>query len=64
MKRNSIHFRSGDRGLRQTESLHPSTRKPGRQWPGKIVCGQRDKYRTNFEDLMELYLFGLRLIEA
>ena len=31
-----------DRGLRQTESLHPSTRKPGRQGPGKFACGRRD----------------------
>ena len=42
MKRNSIHFRSGDRGLRQTESLHPSTRKPGRQGPGEFACGWGD----------------------
>jgi len=27
-------------------------------------CGQWDKYLTNFEDFMVLYLFGLRLIEA
>ena len=31
-----------DRGLRQTESLHPSTRKPGRQGPGEFACGWGD----------------------
>ena len=46
------------------ESLRPSTRKPGRQRPGNIACGQWDNYRTIFGDFMVLYLFGLRLIEA
>ena len=61
MKRNSIHFRSGDRGLRQTESLHPSTRKPGRQGPGEFACGQWDNYRTIFEDFEAVYLFGIQI---
>lgn len=50
-----------DRGLRQTESLHPSTRKPGRQGPGEFACGQWDNYRTIFEDLDAIYLFVLQL---
>ncbi len=41
--------------------IHPSTRKPGRQRPGEIACGQWDNYRTIFEDLDAIYLFVLQL---
>jgi hypothetical protein len=57
MKRNSIHFRAGG----QTESLHPSTRKPGHKNRAKFVCGQQDNYRTNFDDFRAVYLFGIQM---
>ena len=53
-----------DRGLRQTESLHPSTRKPGRQGPGEFACGRRDNYRTIFEDFEAIYLYGIQIINV
>ena len=31
--------------------------------PG-VLCGQWDNYRTNSEDFMMLYLFGIQLISS
>ena len=51
--------RSGG-GLNEVESLHPSTRKPGQKGRAISQCGQRDNYRTNFEDFRAVYLFNIQ----
>ena len=42
-------------------ALTRPTRKPGRQRPGSIACGQRDEYLTNFDDFRTAYLFGIQI---
>ena len=41
-------------------ALTRHTRKPGRQRPGSIACGQWDNYRTIFEDFNAVYMFGIQ----
>ena len=42
------------------ESLRPQTKSAWRE-ARQLVCGQRDKYLTNFDDIIAVYLFGIQI---
>ena len=47
--------------IEPTKSLHPSTRKPGQKGRAISQCGVVNKFLTNFEDLIAVYLFGIQI---
>ena len=51
----------GEGNVGRRSPFTQSTKKPSLSWLGEFSCGQWDNYRTNYEDLIAVYSFGLQI---